>query len=53
MQTSYYYAIIVFDSADAASYAYDALEGTELERTANLLDLSFVPTEMEFDQEIR
>ncbi|PVF93492.1 hypothetical protein CPB86DRAFT_790053 [Serendipita vermifera] len=44
----YYYAIATFDTVDAASYVYNELEGTELERSANLLDLSYVPEDMEF-----
>ncbi|KIK70945.1 hypothetical protein GYMLUDRAFT_66154 [Collybiopsis luxurians FD-317 M1] len=49
----YYYAIITCDSAEAASHIYDELEGTELERSANVFDLSFVPDEMTFDDEFR
>jgi len=29
------------------------LEGTELERSANVFDLSFVPDDMTFDEEYR
>ncbi|KAK0478209.1 hypothetical protein IW261DRAFT_1337481 [Armillaria novae-zelandiae] len=49
----YYYAIITCDSIDAASHIYDELEGTELERSANVFDLSFVPEAMTFDDEFR
>ncbi|SJL05442.1 uncharacterized protein ARMOST_08809 [Armillaria ostoyae] len=49
----YYYAIIICDSVDAASHIYDELEGTELERSANVFDLSFVPEDMAFDDEFR
>ncbi|KAJ6621688.1 hypothetical protein B0H10DRAFT_969749 [Mycena sp. CBHHK59/15] len=49
----YYYAIITCDRLEAAVHIYSELEGTELERSANIFDLSFVPTEMTFDQECR
>ncbi|KAG7450575.1 uncharacterized protein BT62DRAFT_523469 [Guyanagaster necrorhizus] len=49
----YYYAVITCDSVDAASHIYDELEGTELERSANVFDLSFVPEDMVFDDEFR
>ncbi|KAF7793336.1 hypothetical protein EIP86_004448 [Pleurotus ostreatoroseus] len=39
--------------AEAASHLYSELEGTELERSANVFDLSFVPDEMKFDDEFR
>jgi hypothetical protein len=38
---------------DAASHIYSELEGTELERSANVFDLSFVPDDMNFDDEPR
>ncbi|KAJ7092673.1 hypothetical protein C8R44DRAFT_646688 [Mycena epipterygia] len=49
----YYYAIITCDSTEAAAHIYSELEGTELERSANIFDLSFVPSDMTFDQECR
>ncbi|KAI0778273.1 hypothetical protein BD413DRAFT_465710 [Trametes elegans] len=49
----YYYAIAECDSVEAASHIYNELEGTELERSANVFDLSFVPDEMTFDDEFR
>ncbi|KAI0695164.1 hypothetical protein BC835DRAFT_1273760 [Cytidiella melzeri] len=49
----YYYAIVDCDSVQTASYLYDELEGTELERSANVFDLSFVPEEMNFNDEFR
>ena len=51
--TRYYYAVITFDSVSSAALAYNELDGTELERSANLFDLSFVPESMEFDDEPR
>lgn len=38
---------------EAASHIYSELEGTELERSANVFDLSFVPDDMKFDTECR
>lgn len=49
----YYYAIVECDTVEAASHIYNELEGTELERSANVLDLSFVPDGMTFDDEPR
>ena len=44
----YYYAIAEFDSAASARRVYDEIDGTEMEATANIFDLRFVPEEMEF-----
>ncbi|KAF8641015.1 hypothetical protein AX17_000660 [Amanita inopinata Kibby_2008] len=49
----YYYAIITCDTVDAASHIHSELDGTELERSANVFDLSFVPDDMVFDDEYR
>ncbi|KAH9937012.1 uncharacterized protein B0H18DRAFT_1112899 [Fomitopsis serialis] len=49
----YYYAIVECDTVEAASHIYNELEGTELERSANVFDLSFVPEGMTFDNEPR
>ncbi|KIK91724.1 hypothetical protein PAXRUDRAFT_830589 [Paxillus rubicundulus Ve08.2h10] len=49
----YYYAIVECDTVEAAAHVYNELEGTELERSANVFDLSFVPDEMVFDDEPR
>lgn len=45
----YYYAIATFSSVSAAQLVHDELNGTEFERTANILDLSYVPEAMEFE----
>ncbi|THH34041.1 hypothetical protein EUX98_g147 [Antrodiella citrinella] len=49
----YYYAIVECDTVEAASHIYAELDGTELERSANVFDLSFVPDDMKFDDEPR
>jgi hypothetical protein len=49
----YYYAIVECDTVDAASHIYNELDGTELERSANVFDMSFVPEDMTFDNEPR
>ncbi|KAF9226033.1 hypothetical protein BS17DRAFT_800883 [Gyrodon lividus] len=49
----YYYAIVECDTVEAATHIYNELEGTELERSANVFDLSFVPDGMTFDDEHR
>ena len=48
-----YYAIVVCDTVEAASHIMSELDGTELERTANVFDLSFVPDGMTFDEDFR
>ena len=49
----YYYAIVECDSSNTATHIFNELDGTELERSANVFDMSFVPDEMKFDQEFR
>ncbi|KAA1471548.1 hypothetical protein DENSPDRAFT_837564 [Dentipellis sp. KUC8613] len=49
----YYYAIVECDTAETGAYLYSELQGTELERSANVFDLSFVPDEMTFDDDPR
>ncbi|KAH6917515.1 pre-rRNA-processing protein ESF1 [Coprinopsis sp. MPI-PUGE-AT-0042] len=49
----YYYAVITCDTVEAASHIHDELQGTELERSANVFDLSFVPDGMTFENEPR
>ncbi|KAN0066088.1 pre-rRNA-processing protein esf1 [Thecaphora frezii] len=44
----YYYAVATFDSKETARHVYNEIDGTEMERTANIFDLRFVPDEMEF-----
>ncbi|KAI9462379.1 hypothetical protein BJY52DRAFT_1203198 [Lactarius psammicola] len=47
----YYYAIVECDSVQLAAHLYSELQGAELERSANVLNLSFVPDDMTFDEE--
>ncbi|WVQ99281.1 hypothetical protein IAU59_006413 [Kwoniella sp. CBS 9459] len=50
----YFYAIATFSTVAASEYVMNECNGTEFERTANIMDLSYVPEEMEFaDDEIR
>ncbi|KAL5495378.1 ESF1 [Sanghuangporus weigelae] len=49
----YYYAIVTCDTVEAAVHIVSELDGTELERSANVFDLSFVPDDMTFDDDFR
>jgi len=49
----YYYAIVECDTVQLASYLYSELQGAELERSANVLNLSFVPDDMTFEEVFR
>lgn len=44
----YYYAIATFDSKESARFVYNEIDGTEMERSANVFDLRFVPDDMTF-----
>ncbi|KAI5121290.1 hypothetical protein M0805_002333 [Coniferiporia weirii] len=52
-QLRYYYAVVTCNTVEAASHILSELDGTELERSANVFDLSFVPDDMAFDEEFR
>jgi hypothetical protein len=45
----YYFAVIECDSSATSGYLYKACDGVEFERTSNVLDLRFIPDDMEFD----
>ncbi|KAK4690010.1 hypothetical protein P7C73_g127, partial [Tremellales sp. Uapishka_1] len=47
----YYYAVASFSTVAAAESAMEELNGTEFERTANILDLSYVPEGMDFAED--
>eukprot|EP00252_Welwitschia_mirabilis_P006631 TRINITY_DN1751_c0_g1_i3.p1 TRINITY_DN1751_c0_g1~~TRINITY_DN1751_c0_g1_i3.p1 ORF type:complete len:850 (-),score=262.64 TRINITY_DN1751_c0_g1_i3:130-2679(-) len=44
----YYFAVIECDSAATADYLYKACDKVEFERTSNVMDLRFIPDDMEF-----
>ncbi|WVF71599.1 hypothetical protein IAT40_006407 [Kwoniella sp. CBS 6097] len=50
----YFYAIATFSTVAASEYVMNECNGTEFERTANIMDLSYVPDGMDFaDDEAR
>jgi hypothetical protein len=49
----YYYAIVTCDTAQTAEHVYRELDGAELERSANVFTLSFVPDDMTFDDDFK
>ena len=44
------YAIVEFDSKESAEKVYQDCDNTEYMSSSNLIDLSFVPSDMEFDE---
>ncbi|MQL78045.1 hypothetical protein Taro_010473 [Colocasia esculenta] len=44
----YYYAVVECDSSATANHLYNFLDGIEFLKTANILDLRFIPNTMEF-----
>ena len=49
----YYYAIIYCDSPNTAKYLYDEYNGYEFENSNIRLNMSFVPNDVKFTQEIK
>ncbi|GER26820.1 pre-rRNA-processing protein ESF1 [Striga asiatica] len=49
----YYYAVVECDSSATADYLYKSCDGVEFERSANKLDLRFIPDSMEFKHQPR
>eukprot|EP01064_Diplonema_japonicum_P001080 TRINITY_DN10693_c0_g2_i1.p1 TRINITY_DN10693_c0_g2~~TRINITY_DN10693_c0_g2_i1.p1 ORF type:complete len:732 (+),score=285.83 TRINITY_DN10693_c0_g2_i1:41-2236(+) len=47
----YFYAIVEFDGPETAAHVYRECDGTEIERSGTVFDLSFVPDEMDFEDE--
>ncbi|EXJ78808.1 hypothetical protein A1O1_09210 [Capronia coronata CBS 617.96] len=48
----YFYCILTFSSPEVAKHIYDAVDGTEYQRTANFFDLRFVPDETDFSSDV-
>eukprot|EP00249_Psilotum_nudum_P021226 c28023_g4_i2 orf=345-2711(-) len=44
----YYYAVVECDSCVTADILYKSCDGIEFERTSNILDVRFIPDDMEF-----
>lgn len=50
----YYFAIVECDSGETANFLFNELDNVELEHSSMVLDLSFVPDELSFDdREVR
>ncbi|GFP84520.1 pre-rRNA-processing protein esf1 [Phtheirospermum japonicum] len=49
----YYYAVVECDSSATADYLYKTCDGVEFERSANKLDLRFIPDSLEFKHQPR
>jgi len=47
----YYYAVAEFDSPDTANSVYTEIDGKELESSAVVFDLRFIPDDMTFDEQ--
>jgi hypothetical protein len=49
----YYFAVVSTDSAETAAALYQACEGVEVEGTANVLDLRFIPDDLAMETPLR
>ncbi|RVE76750.1 hypothetical protein OJAV_G00012180 [Oryzias javanicus] len=49
----YFYAVVACDSARTAAQIYEECDGFEYESSCSVLDLRFVPEDMEFEEEPR
>jgi hypothetical protein len=47
----YYYAVVDCDSINTARNVYEGCDGAEFEKTSNVFDLRYIPSEMTFEGE--
>ncbi|KAH8917376.1 hypothetical protein BT69DRAFT_1354792 [Atractiella rhizophila] len=45
----FFYAVVTCDNARSAQHLYTELDGTEIERSANVVDMRYIPDDMTFD----